>query len=122
MSMTQVTKGNLSAMLKRYEAARANDDSEAMFVLIAKYRGVFLLSTSVGATWIGMQNPGVKWADSGKPFASVRAALESALLDTSHPMSSQQAVYYSDDSAYRLRWLADRISRAKTTGDIFAGA
>lgn len=118
--MEQVTAENLDDYLKRYSAARDGElneetDSEAAFVVLAQYRGAYILNTGLGVLWIGVQNASGRWTDGGKPFASIRAALEAAITST-HPTAMMAKVYYSEDSVARLRWLADRLEEFKKAG------
>lgn len=118
--MERVTAGNLDEYLARYSAARGGElneetDSEAAFVVIAQYRGAYILNTGLGPLWIGAQNATSRWTDGGMPFASVRAALEAAMT-SDHPTARGLGVYYSEDSVERLRWLANRLEEFKKSG------
>lgn len=121
MSMRHVTKENLDEFLKLYAEARGGEEnedtnSEAMFVVVSKYRGIYFLSTGLGPLWIGLQNASARWTNGGKPFSTVRAAIE-GVTNNHHPLSTDLAVFYSEDSISRLRWLADRIEEYKNGGD-----
>lgn len=118
--MERVTANTLDDYLVRYSAARGGElnehtDSEAVFIAIARYRGAYILNTGMGPIWIGLQNASSRWTDDGKPFASVRAALEAAMT-SDHPTASGLGVYYSDDSVVRLRWIAEQLEEFKKSG------
>ena len=85
--MERVTTENLTDYLERYSAARGGElneetDSEAAFVVLAQYCGAYILNTAFGPLWIGVQNATARWADDGKPFPSMRAAIESAMASS----------------------------------------
>jgi hypothetical protein len=118
--MERVTTENIDDYMKRYSVARGGElnedtDSEAAFVVLAQYRGAYILNTGLGPLWIGVQNASARWTDDGKPFQSVLAALEAAMT-SSHPTAMGAAVYYSEDSVERLRWLADQLEEFKKAG------
>lgn len=118
--MELVTKENLDEIVKKYAKARGgenNEDtnSEAAFVLVSKYLGAYILNTWAGPIWIGMQNATARWTNGGKPFDSARAAIE-AVMDYRGP--AKAAVYYSEDSVERLRYLANSIENFKKCGDV----
>jgi len=118
--MERVTEENLDDYLARYSATRGGElneetDSEAAFVVIAQHRGAYILNTGLGPVWIGAQNASSRWTDDGKPFASVRDALKSA-MNNKHPTAKGIGIYYSDDSVELLRWMADRIEEFKKAG------
>jgi hypothetical protein len=118
--MERVTTETIDDYLRRYSTTRdgeLNEDtySEAAFVMLARYSGAYILHTGIGVVWIGLQNASSRWTDGGKPFVSVRAALEAALTST-HPTTAGAAVYYSEDADMRLRWLADQIEEFKASG------
>src|SRR5574337_446711 len=125
--INRVTKENLTEYIELYAKARGGEaneetESEAMFVVLAKYRGIYILSTGfLGPVWIGLQNATARWTHYGKPFPSVRAALEGVLNDA-HPLSTELAVYYSDNSVTRLRFLANQIEAYKRDGDFLLWA
>lgn len=119
--MEKVTVESIDHFVSLYSVARGGEtneetESEAMFVLATKYKGAYLLSTWPAPLWIGVQNAKARWSTNGKPFASVRAAIE-AVLTAHDPESLHLAVYYSTDSVERLRWLADQIEANKAAGD-----
>lgn len=118
--MELVTSENLDDYLSRYIAARGGElnqdtDSEAAFVMLAQYQGAYILNTGVGVLWIGVQNASGRWTDGGWPFATVRSAIE-AVMTNAHPTARGRAVYYSEDSVDRLRWLADKLEEFKNAG------
>lgn len=119
-TIKRVTAATLDDCLKRYSAIRGgelNEEtfSEAAFIMLAQYRGAYILNTGLGVLWIGLQNASGRWSDGGKPFATVRSALEVAMKST-HPTAVGSAVYYSEDSVERLRWVADRLEEFKQQG------
>lgn len=120
--MEQVTLETLDAFIERYAKARGGErneetDSEAMFVFRSKYGGAFVLNTGLGAVWVGLQNASARCSDYGKPFPSVHAALHWAL--TSNGFTSiDSAVFYSEDSIARLRFLADQIERYRADDSV----
>lgn len=119
--MQRVTTENLDSLLKRYTEARGGElneetNSEAMFVVLGKYSGAYILNTALGPLWIGVQNATARWTDGGKPFESVRAAIED-VMTSNYPPAKFAAVFYSDDSVALLRWLADQIEEFKKAGD-----
>lgn len=122
MGMELVTRENLPDYLAKYAAHRGGEmneetASEAAFVVVTKYRGAYILHTGIGPIWIGIQSASARWSRDGRgaPFASVRAALEDA-LDQSHPTARDSAVYYSENSSERLRFIADKIEEFKSSG------
>lgn len=107
--MAAVTPRTAAWLLRRYELARGglaneNTPSEAMFVMVVQFGGVYQLTTGVaGPLWVGLQNPTARWsAGADTPFASVMDALLTVL-------DAGAEVFYSDEAPERLRWLADRI-------------
>lgn len=118
--MERVTPESLDEYLNRYSLARGGElneftDSEAAFIVLGKYKGAYILNTGLGPLWIGVQNASARWTDGGKPFQSVRAAIEH-VMTSEHPTSIGLALYYSEDAVERLRWLADRIDEFKKLG------
>lgn len=124
--MERVTAATIDTYLKRYATARGgelneNTNSEAGFVVLSKYSGAYILNTGLGPLWIGMQNASSRWTDGGNPFASVRAALDAAMTNP-HPTAMDAAIFYSENSVERLRWLADRLEEFKKSGDFLLWA
>ena len=120
--MELVTNENLDDFVNKYAAHRGGElneetASEAAFVVVAKYKGAYILHTGIGPIWIGIQSASARWSSDGKgaPFASVRAAIEDA-LGQSHPTARDSAVYYSENSSERLRFVADKIEEFKGSG------
>lgn len=121
--MELVTPEEIDKFIQQYEQARggsANEqtDSEAMFVLVGKYSGIYMLTTGIGPMWIGLQNATARWTNKGKSFDSVQHAIDSIFSNRDiSPTNRLVQLYYSEDSVERLRWIADRIEAFKASGD-----
>lgn len=119
--MIRVTLDTLDGFIAKYAAARGGElnedtDSEAMFVCSGRFSGVYVLSTAFGPMWIGVQNATARSSSDGEgaPFATVRDAVKDMLTKPGRRGSAE--VFYSDDAAERLRWMADRIASFKAMG------
>jgi len=121
--MELVIPEDIDRYIKRYEEARGGThneqtSSEAMFVLVGKYSGIYMLTTGIGPIWVGLQNATARWTNKGKPFDSVQHAIDSIFSNRDiSPTNRLVQLYYSEDSAERLRWIADRIESFKASGD-----
>jgi len=124
--MKEVTLKNIDSFIKQYEKARdgqLNEEttSEAMFIAIGKYCGVFILSTGTGIFWIGIQNASSRMTDGGKSFSSVQKAIGQA-LQNKHPTGKVMRVFYSDDFIKRSKWITKQIKNLKKQGDFLLWA
>lgn len=132
--MERVNEQTINGYLERYAVSRGGDfneqtNSEAMFVLVGKYRGIYLLTTGKGPLWVGVSNAMARWTNGGEVFPSVRAATEVAFKDRRHPQFvalelwySGLELWYSEDAVSRLRWIADRIAEQKASGEFLLWA
>ena len=112
-----VTRKTLLSFLARCDFARnglmnEETESEVMFVIAPTFGGIFLLHTSValGPVWIGIQNATARAMHRGTSFPSVLTALEWAV--SQYP----EEVFYTDDAAERLRWMAERVATCYASG------
>lgn len=125
--MERVNEQTIDNYLERYTVSRGGDfneqtNSEAMFVLVGKYRGVYLLTTGKGPLWVGVSNAMARWTNGGEVFPSVRAATGVAFKDHNHPQFVAIELWYSEDAISRLRWIAERIAEQKASGEFLLWA
>lgn len=120
----RVTAESLDRHLELYAKVRGGIDneqteSEAQFIFVRKYGGLYFLHAGApGPLWIGAQNATARWSADGQGsrFPSVRAAID-GVIGCRDAMSIGQALFYTDDSVERLRWMAERIEAFKASGD-----